>query len=92
MEMRIDGTVGRAIIDYVDNHVELLALDYHPDPKVPGTYAFRATVRQDYLVNDRVQRQTATIDFLVSGVALGAITADDLEEVEFVTWPPTSGR
>lgn len=71
-------SVARAIETYTER--KLTKLVAYEDPKVDGTYAFRAWFL------DEPKR----LDFLTIGVALHAITGEDLEEVEFDQWPPRS--
>ncbi len=62
-------------------------IDVHADPRVSGAYAIR-------MVTDK----GATIDFLLSAHWMNddPRNAEDLsghlEEAEFTTWPPTSGK
>lgn len=72
------GTVSRAIEAYTERTVK--TLECCPDPQVPGTYAFQATMEDG-----------DTLTFLTIGVPLQKVTADDLEEAEFESWPPVSG-
>ncbi|CAB4190051.1 hypothetical protein UFOVP1196_28 [uncultured Caudovirales phage] len=72
------GTVSRAIEAYTERTVK--TLECHPDPKVPGTYAFRATMAEGDVMG-----------FLTIGVPLQKVTDEDLEEIEIDTWPPVSG-
>jgi hypothetical protein len=56
------------------------AVDIVEDPIVAGTYAIRAyfgELQRDY------------VDFLLC-MHVGDVTEDDLEEVDFVMWPPPS--
>lgn len=78
IELYVTGTVGRAIADY--SGVAPSSLSCYPDPKVPGTYAFRASFPDG-----------TGLDFLVIGVPLADVTGEDLEETDFETWPPVSG-
>ena len=77
MEMNIEGTVGEAIETYTGRELE--RLECAPDPNVAGCYGLRAWFEDGEVA-----------DFVVKGVALRSVTEDDLEEVEFTTWPPTS--
>ena len=73
------GTIGKAVEDYTG--WPLVDLDVVPDPVVPGVYAVHA-------VYGRTKRFTG--HFLIKGVPLNRVTAQDLEEVQFTHWPPTS--
>jgi hypothetical protein len=81
MWMQLDGTIGRAVAEYIGGSV--LELDVVPDPGVKGVYAIQALVKP----NDGNAFQ---VQFLLSGVSLKTVVAGDLEEVEFTSWPPTS--
>jgi hypothetical protein len=50
----------------------------YPDPQVPGTYAIRA-----------INKRGENVDFLYCG---GEPIEDNLEEVEYNSWPPKSGN
>lgn len=77
MEMKPNGTVGRAIAEYLGADLsEMTALEGFLDPMVPGTFAFQATIR------------ATTYQFLVC-VPLQKVTSEDLEEIE-CEWPPKS--
>lgn len=78
--MAIFSVVGKAIEEYTGR--KLTALKAFEDPKVDGTYAFRATFTDD--------AQRGGLDFLTIGVPLDSITSDDLEETEYNEWPPKS--
>jgi hypothetical protein len=52
-------------------------LDVCPDPKVEGTYAARATLSDGHVM---------------TCLFIGEISTENLEEVEFTTWPPSSGN
>lgn len=81
MEMSTFGSVGKAVVEYTGSHI--VALEGVPDPQVPGCFAFRALVKP--------QRGNAHYaEFLVRGVALKSVTAADLEEVVFTSWPPVA--
>lgn len=78
--MRIkDGTIMRAVKEYCSDTIDWV--EVIPDPHVPGVFAVRA--QQNYHGGGL----TTFVDFLVR-VPLQTMTADDLEEVEFTTWPP----
>lgn len=80
MKCDVNGTIGRAVADYTGNRV--LELDVVPDPVVPGVFAIRA------LTKPSVGGYAHVIEFLISGVPVQNVTADDLSEVEFTSWPP----
>jgi hypothetical protein len=80
MQLDISGTVGRAVADYTGGRV--LWLECAPDPHTPA-FAFRALVK--------VGRATPRYaEFLVTNTPLQDVTAADLAEVEFTTWPPSA--
>ena len=81
--MHVDpkGTVGHVIEQYLDLPVE--EVEVVPDPVVAGAYAIRARARTSSL-------DTRTFEFLVTNVALHRLDVGDLEEVEFMSWPPES--
>jgi len=79
MIISLNGTVGRAVQQYTGTHINWV--DVYPDPNVPGVFAVRA--QQDW---HHTGTET-TIDFLIR-VPLQKVTAADLEECEFTTWPP----
>ena len=71
-------------------------LKVHPDPKVAGTYAVRATFA------DKGSKKTSTvpsIDFLIVGNCMEKPIArstpeevsENLEEIQTDVWPPRSG-
>ena len=66
-----------AIREYTGRKVDASKVEVFADPKVSGCYAARWTKGKD-----------DTVDMLFTN---GEITADGLEEVEFKSWPPTSG-
>ena len=74
--LNVSGTVGKAIAEYTGTTPR--QIEICPDPIVEGTYAVRA-----WFTNHEV-------DFLIVQVPLHKVTADDLEETEFETWPPKS--
>lgn len=84
INLLLTGTIAQAIEAHTGK--KLHNLECFPDPKVPGTYAFRATFRFDD------GEGFFTLDFLTIGVALHEITMQDLEDCEYTDWPPTSGK
>jgi len=77
MKVRVDGTLGHAVAEYTGTRV--IELDVIPDPHVEGAYAMQAI-----LDDARVH----CLQFMVRDIELRKVTAEDLEEVEFTTWPP----
>jgi hypothetical protein len=96
--MKNTGTVAQAIAAYLGvNTNAIKTLECHPDPMVAGTYAFRATVEKfpgvslmDWDGTNHSKPTLETYGFLTIGVPLQRLTADDLEECEWETWPPKS--
>jgi hypothetical protein len=84
MNLATTGTVARAFEQYVGMkapRAHWISLECFVDPYFPGVYAFRAR----YYRNDgRVDECT----FMTKGVAASRITEDDIEEVQFTSWPP----
>ena len=80
MKVKLDGSIGKAVADYCGDQID--SVDVYPDPNVPGVFAVRATV------NYHGGGLTTFVDFLVR-VPVQKVTANDLEECEFTTWPPT---
>lgn len=75
--------IGAAIADYTGRQVR--DLDVVPDPDMPGVFAVRAVTRMH---GGKTRATDRAIFFLIRNVPLQKVTADDLEEVEFTTWPP----
>ena len=75
----VDGTIGQAVATYSGGIV--LELDVVAGPSV-GEFAIQALIKYPRTAPCYAQ-------FLVSGVLLQDIGADDLAEVEFTAWPPT---
>ena len=70
----------KAIEEYSGNKVE--KIKFVQDPKVPGTYAIRTTLdgeQQDWLIVHYKHEWT------------DKEAAEQLEEIEFDSWPPVSG-
>ncbi len=87
MDLKRDDSLKAGIEFYTGREVERLSVV--EDPQVSYTFAMRARMKDG-----------ASIDFLIVGSTLdhgiaktgpGGI-ADALEECEFETWPPASGR
>jgi hypothetical protein len=70
----LSSPIARAIQDYTGK--DAVSVDVVPDPNFPGVYAIRAEL------------DDTTLDFLIRDVLLQRVTENDLEEVEFKTWPP----
>lgn len=69
------------------------SIERHDDPQVVGSIAIRATLHRDVTSMGDVD---AVVDFLISAQAPALITTEDvashLEEAEYTSWPPTSGK
>jgi len=76
---RREREIQKAVEDYAGK--ELLNLDVIPDPQVPGSFAIKAVYKA---FPDK------PVFFLIS--AGDPISWEYLEEVEFESWPPRSGR
>lgn len=83
MNIQLDGVIGRAIADYTG--AQVLELEAVVDPVVAGAYGIQALVKSERS-NPRI------VQFVISGVPLRHVTDRDLQEVEFDSWPPRSGR
>jgi hypothetical protein len=79
------GLIAKAIADYTGR--EVVEVECVPDPKIAGTYAYRATL----LADGPLRAVPEQLQFLTVGVSLHKVTYADLEEVEFESWPPESG-
>ena len=84
INLDLKGTIAQAVYFYTGSQPEVLQCV--PDPQVPGTYAFRATIME---VCDG-KSYPRDLHFVTAGVALHRITADDLQECEFSEWPPVA--
>jgi hypothetical protein len=81
MTIDVNGTIGRAVASYTGARV--LEVEVVAAPLAADRLAIRALTKFD--------RENATItEFLVTGVRAEDVTADDLEEVEFISWPPSA--
>jgi len=81
MRIKTDGTIGIAIAIYTGHHV--VELDVVQDPVVKDCTAIRT-------VTEPCAGFRNTLFFLVRNKPLHLINSNDLEEVEFTEWPPTS--
>lgn len=79
MNVRLTGTLARAIRNYTG--CQLVDLEVIPDPHLPGVFAVRARTQRAMLMQE---------DFFLVRVPLHKATENDLEEVSFTTWPPSS--
>jgi len=68
----------KAVGDYLGTGQ--FSMEVYPDPRVEGSWAIRV---------ERVPKDDRPIFFLIRGGS--PIDAESLEEVEFTSWPPTSG-
>lgn len=86
MAIRIesDGHVGRVLRSYSGRQVE--AVEVAPDPQVQGVFAIKAWFAGGPEGQHRARTQVVQA-FLVR-VPLHKLTEEDLEEVDFATWPP----
>lgn len=80
----LEAAAARLIADYTGDRVSRVQV--FEDPMVRGTYAIRAQVAGPGTIGE------GYLDALVitGGRGLAAMTADDVEEVEFEHWPPRS--
>lgn len=77
ISVSLTGTLAEVVKNYTGRELE--DLEVVPDPEVPAVYALQAT----FTDGQRLQ-------MLLKDVALNKVTIDDIEEVEFTSWPPTS--
>lgn len=82
----IDAIIKAGIEEHTDRSVA--SLQMHADPKVEGSYAIRASMDDG-----------ETIDFVLlahwllkSQTLTPSLVDENLEEVEFTSWPPSSGN
>ena len=81
MRVALNGTIALAVADYIGGAV--IECDVVPDPQIAGVYAIQALVKPE-------DGNALVVQFLLRGVPLQNVVAGDLEEVEFVMWPPTT--
>jgi hypothetical protein len=77
-----DDAVVKAVKGYTGKLV--LEIDFVPDTNMERTFAIRAVI-------DCPEWQPEEIFFLVVGKEEKSITTEDLEEVQFTSWPPVIG-
>lgn len=93
--MDIKDTIKAGVALYTGWHVD--HVDVCCDPQVPGAYAVRASCRR--LTKKGVHKTSRTMDYLISGdwrFTASRLSPElverHLEDVEYVSWPPTSGK
>lgn len=80
MNLKLTGNVARVIAEYTGR--EPVKVMGYPDPKVEGTFAYRAEFADEPKV----------LDFLTVGVSPNKLTTEELEDAGFDEWPPRSGK
>jgi len=84
MKIGINGHVGRVIASYTGRMVALI--EVVPDPTIQGVFGVRVVTLPKVIKTGTEPPQENF--FLIKEVPLHKITEDDLEEVEFIEWPP----
>jgi hypothetical protein len=94
MNNDIRSHLSAVVADYTGR--EVLDINVHSDPKVPGTFAIRAEVAFESSEDENVgDDESETIDLLLTDynkkLSLASLSAN-IQDVQFAKWPPTISR